>query len=60
MIIRRRLVYTEGFCLLGSLCFDSFNPPLDDYSSQTCIYGGILPAGFFVYFVVIFFSNPVR
>ncbi|KAG6757903.1 hypothetical protein POTOM_038229 [Populus tomentosa] len=30
------------------------------HSSQTYIYGGILLAGFFVYFVVIFFSNPVR
>lgn len=29
-------------------------------SSQTFIYGGILIAGFFVYFVVIFFSSPVR
>ncbi|BAT77043.1 hypothetical protein LR48_Vigan01g297600 [Vigna angularis] len=30
------------------------------HSSQTYIYGGILIAGFVVYFVVIFFSNPVR
>ncbi|ESW26387.1 hypothetical protein PHAVU_003G115600 [Phaseolus vulgaris] len=30
------------------------------HSSQTYIYGGILIAGFIVYFVVIFFSNPVR
>ncbi|KAJ8767279.1 hypothetical protein K2173_017323 [Erythroxylum novogranatense] len=30
------------------------------HSSQTYMYGGILLAGFFVYFVVIFFSNPVR
>ncbi|EEF43107.1 uncharacterized protein LOC8258833 [Ricinus communis] len=30
------------------------------HSSQTYIYGGILLAGFIVYFVVIFFSNPVR
>ncbi|KAL1334949.1 hypothetical protein HN51_063887 [Arachis hypogaea] len=30
------------------------------HSSQTYIYGGILIAGFFVYFVVIFFSSPVR
>ncbi|OAY27612.1 uncharacterized protein LOC110601676 [Manihot esculenta] len=30
------------------------------HSSQTYIYGGVLLAGFFVYFVVIFFSNPVR
>ncbi|KAJ4825238.1 hypothetical protein Tsubulata_039371 [Turnera subulata] len=30
------------------------------HSSQTYIYGGILLAGFFVYFIVIFFSNPVR
>lgn len=29
-------------------------------SSQTFIYGGILIAGFIVYFVVIFFSSPVR
>ncbi|XP_030539845.2 uncharacterized protein LOC115747721 [Rhodamnia argentea] len=29
-------------------------------SSQTYIYGGILVAGFIVYFAVIFFSNPVR
>ncbi|KAM4116599.1 hypothetical protein ACB094_02G062600 [Castanea mollissima] len=29
-------------------------------SSQTYIYGGILLAGFFVYFLVIFFSNPVH
>ncbi|KAI9194736.1 hypothetical protein LWI28_008809 [Acer negundo] len=29
-------------------------------SSQTFIYGGILMAGFFVYFLVIFFSSPVR
>lgn len=29
-------------------------------SSQTFIYGGILLAGFFVYFLVIFFSSPVR
>ncbi|KAF6170902.1 hypothetical protein GIB67_014719 [Kingdonia uniflora] len=29
-------------------------------SSQAFIYGGILIAGFFVYFVVIFFSSPVR
>lgn len=30
------------------------------YSSQTFVYGGILIAGFLVYFVVIFFSSPVR
>lgn len=30
------------------------------HSSQTYIYGGILIAGFVVYFVVIFFSSPVR
>ncbi|KAK7264722.1 hypothetical protein RJT34_32332 [Clitoria ternatea] len=30
------------------------------HSSQTYIYGGILIAGFIVYFVVIFFSSPVR
>ncbi|XP_050218417.1 uncharacterized protein LOC126669117 [Mercurialis annua] len=30
------------------------------HSSQTYIYGGILLAGFIVYFAVIFFSNPVR
>ncbi|KAJ6847213.1 uncharacterized protein M6B38_281235 [Iris pallida] len=29
-------------------------------SRQTFIYGGILLAGFFVYFIVIFFSSPVR
>ncbi|TXG71573.1 hypothetical protein EZV62_000152 [Acer yangbiense] len=29
-------------------------------SSQTFIYGGILIAGFLVYFLVIFFSSPVR
>ncbi|KAK4767501.1 hypothetical protein SAY86_015251 [Trapa natans] len=29
-------------------------------ASQTYIYGGILVAGFIVYFVVIFFSSPVR
>ncbi|XP_059632745.1 uncharacterized protein LOC132275300 [Cornus florida] len=29
-------------------------------SSQNYIYAGILVAGFFVYFVVIFFSSPVR
>ncbi|XP_021803721.1 uncharacterized protein LOC110747980 [Prunus avium] len=29
-------------------------------ASQTYIYGGILIAGFVVYFVVIFFSSPVR
>lgn len=27
---------------------------------QAFIYGGILIAGFFVYFVVIFFSSPLR
>ncbi|KAL9410143.1 hypothetical protein AB3S75_043992 [Citrus x aurantiifolia] len=30
------------------------------HSSQTFVYGGILIAGFLVYFVVIFFSSPVR
>ncbi|CAI0466937.1 unnamed protein product [Linum tenue] len=30
------------------------------HSSQTFVYGGILLAGFVVYFLVIFFSNPVR
>ncbi|WCJ23297.1 hypothetical protein M5689_005329 [Euphorbia peplus] len=30
------------------------------HSSQTYVYGGILLAGFFVYFIVIFFANPVR
>ncbi|XP_027330086.1 uncharacterized protein LOC113846247 [Abrus precatorius] len=30
------------------------------HSSQTFIYGAILVAGFVVYFVVIFFSSPVR
>ncbi|KAF9594602.1 hypothetical protein IFM89_034224 [Coptis chinensis] len=29
-------------------------------TSQAFIYGGILVAGFFVYFVIIFFSSPVR
>nr|XP_010921441.1 uncharacterized protein LOC105044999 [Elaeis guineensis] len=29
-------------------------------SSQAFVYGGILLAGFFVYFIVIFFSSPVR
>ncbi|CAL9113276.1 unnamed protein product [Musa acuminata var. zebrina] len=29
-------------------------------TSQAFIYGGILLAGFFVYFLVIFFSSPVR
>ncbi|XP_043723598.1 uncharacterized protein LOC122670703 [Telopea speciosissima] len=29
-------------------------------SSQAFVYGGILIAGFFVYFIVIFFSSPVR
>ena len=29
-------------------------------TSQTFVYGGILIAGFLVYFLVIFFSNPVR
>ncbi|KAK8970316.1 hypothetical protein KSP40_PGU003116 [Platanthera guangdongensis] len=29
-------------------------------SSQAFIYGGILVAGFAVYFLVIFFSSPVR
>ncbi|TYH50651.1 hypothetical protein ES332_D10G220800v1 [Gossypium tomentosum] len=28
------------------------------HSSQTFVYGGILLAGFFVYFIVIFFSSP--
>ncbi|KAH7573457.1 hypothetical protein JRO89_XS03G0152600 [Xanthoceras sorbifolium] len=30
------------------------------HSSQTFIYGGILIAGFLVYFLVIFFASPVR
>ncbi|KAK4425967.1 hypothetical protein Salat_1790700 [Sesamum alatum] len=30
------------------------------YSAQNYIYAGILLAGFFVYFVVIFFASPVR
>ncbi|XP_057957341.1 uncharacterized protein LOC131150558 [Malania oleifera] len=29
-------------------------------TSQTLVYGGILLAGFFVYFAVIFFSSPMR
>ncbi|GAV71705.1 hypothetical protein CFOL_v3_15195 [Cephalotus follicularis] len=39
-------------------CDIEFKYPVQ--SSQTLIYGGILLAGFFVYFVVIFFSSPVR
>ncbi|KAE8076668.1 hypothetical protein FH972_015302 [Carpinus fangiana] len=39
-------------------CEIEFKYPVQ--SSQTYIYGAILIAGFFVYFLVIFFSNPVR
>ncbi|KAJ7980405.1 Transmembrane protein [Quillaja saponaria] len=39
-------------------CVIEFKYPVQ--SSQAYIYGGILVAGFIVYFVVIFFSNPVR
>ncbi|OIW00150.1 hypothetical protein TanjilG_29140 [Lupinus angustifolius] len=39
-------------------CKVEYKYPLQ--TSQTYIYGGILIAGFFVYFVVIFFSSPVR
>ncbi|XP_062174534.1 uncharacterized protein LOC133879771 [Alnus glutinosa] len=39
-------------------CEIEFKYPVQ--SSQTYIYGGILIAGFFVYFLVIFFSSPVR
>ncbi|TYJ15549.1 hypothetical protein E1A91_A10G190400v1 [Gossypium mustelinum] len=37
-------------------CNIEFKYPM--HSSQTFIYGGILLAGFFVYFIVIFFSSP--
>ncbi|XWS38926.1 hypothetical protein CRYUN_Cryun18bG0005600 [Craigia yunnanensis] len=37
-------------------CDIEFKYPV--HSSQTFVYGGILLAGFFVYFVVIFFSSP--
>ncbi|WRX21633.1 hypothetical protein QQP08_014120 [Theobroma cacao] len=37
-------------------CQIEFKYPV--HSSQTFVYGGILLAGFFVYFVVIFFSSP--
>ncbi|KAL8130179.1 hypothetical protein V2J09_019334 [Rumex salicifolius] len=39
-------------------CNIEFKYPVQ--SSQTFVYGGILIAGFIVYFLVIFFSNPVR
>ncbi|KDP27936.1 hypothetical protein JCGZ_19016 [Jatropha curcas] len=39
-------------------CEIEFKYPV--HSSQTYVYGGILLAGFIVYFIVIFFSNPVR
>lgn len=39
-------------------CSIEYKFPIE--SSQTFIYGGILLAGFVVYFLVIFFSNPVR
>ncbi|KAK8671221.1 hypothetical protein V6N13_037822 [Hibiscus sabdariffa] len=37
-------------------CNIEFKYPV--HSSQTFVYGGILLAGFFVYFIVIFFSSP--
>ncbi|XVF38877.1 hypothetical protein REPUB_Repub20aG0140100 [Reevesia pubescens] len=37
-------------------CAIEFKYPV--HSSQTFVYGGILLAGFFVYFLVIFFSSP--
>ncbi|XVF28193.1 hypothetical protein REPUB_Repub15cG0007800 [Reevesia pubescens] len=37
-------------------CNIEFKYPV--HSSQTFVYGGILLAGFFVYFLVIFFSSP--
>ncbi|XVE65498.1 hypothetical protein DITRI_Ditri08aG0004700 [Diplodiscus trichospermus] len=37
-------------------CDIEFKYPV--HSSQTFVYGGILLAGFFVYFIVIFFSSP--
>ncbi|XP_017649722.1 uncharacterized protein LOC108489586 isoform X1 [Gossypium arboreum] len=37
-------------------CNIEFKYPM--HSSQTFVYGGILLAGFFVYFIVIFFSSP--
>lgn len=39
-------------------CDVEYRFPVQSY--QAFIYGGILVAGFFVYFVVIFFSSPVR
>uniref|UniRef100_A0A803N2B2 DUF7906 domain-containing protein n=1 Tax=Chenopodium quinoa TaxID=63459 RepID=A0A803N2B2_CHEQI len=39
-------------------CNIEYKAPIQ--TSQTFIYGGILIAGFLVYFLVIFFSNPVR
>ncbi|XWS14216.1 hypothetical protein CRYUN_Cryun36dG0103900 [Craigia yunnanensis] len=39
-----------------SCCDVEFKYPV--HSSQTFVYGGILLAGFFVYFIVIFFSSP--
>lgn len=39
-------------------CSIEYNRPTQ--SSQAFVYGGILIAGFFVYFIVIFFSSPVR
>ncbi|KAJ8623419.1 hypothetical protein MRB53_031948 [Persea americana] len=39
-------------------CDVEYRFPVQSY--QAFVYGGILVAGFFVYFVVIFFSSPVR
>ncbi|CAO2835101.1 unnamed protein product [Amaranthus hypochondriacus] len=39
-------------------CTIEYKAPM--HTSQTFMYGGILIAGFLVYFLVIFFSNPVR
>ncbi|XP_019054594.1 PREDICTED: uncharacterized protein LOC104605036 isoform X2 [Nelumbo nucifera] len=39
-------------------CEIGYKFPVQSY--QAFIYGGILIAGFFVYFIVIFFSSPVR
>ncbi|XP_021730361.1 uncharacterized protein LOC110697296 [Chenopodium quinoa] len=39
-------------------CNIEYKAPIQ--TSQTFIYGGILIVGFLVYFLVIFFSNPVR
>ncbi|ERM95977.1 hypothetical protein AMTR_s01409p00002650, partial [Amborella trichopoda] len=39
-------------------CNTEYRAPVQ--SSQAFIYGGILIAGFVVYFLVIFFSSPER